>query len=398
MMAVTLKRGREKSVLRRHPWIFAGAIDSVEGAPGIGATVTVRSAAGQPLAVGAYSPVSQIAVRLWSLDPEEVVDSGFLRRRLASALAARSGFPPTCRLVNAESDGLPGVVVDRYAEFVVCQFLSAGAEHFKPELVAALDDLAPSRGIYERSDVEVRAKEGLPPSVGVLSGDAPPPLVEIREGDCGFWVDVRQGHKTGFYLDQRENRMLVAQYAAGREVLNCFAYSGGFGVWALRGGATQVVNVESSGEALEIARRNLDLNGLDLRRAELVEGDVFQVLRRYRDGRRQFDLIVLDPPKFAESRSQIDGASRGYKDINLLAFKLLRPGGLLFTFSCSGVITPDLFQKIVAGAALDAGAQGGGKDLDARILRRLGPASDHPVALNFPEGDYLKGLVCQVAP
>ena len=395
-MAVTLKPGREKSLLRRHPWIFAGAIAGVEGNPGMGDTVIVRSADGTPLGVGAYSPHSQIAVRLWSFDPDEAIDAGFFRQRLASALAARSGFPLTGRLVNAESDGLPGVVVDRYAEYIICQFLSAGAERWKAELIATIGELAPSRGIYERSDADVREKEGLPVSVGPVRGDAPPPLVEIREGECRFWVDVVHGHKTGFYLDQRENRMLAGQYAAGRDVLNCFAYTGGFGVWALRGRAASVTHVESAASALDIARRNLELNGLDASQVEMVEGDVFQVLRRYRDSRRQFDLIVLDPPKFAESHGQIEGASRGYKDINLLAFKLLRPGGLLFTFSCSGVITPDLFQKIVAGAALDAGVYGGGKDLGARIIRRLGPAPDHPVALNFPEGDYLKGLICQV--
>jgi len=398
MMVVTLKPGREKSLLRRHPWIFAGAIAGVEGNPGVGDTVIVRSADGTPLGAGGYSPHSQIAVRLWSFDPDESIDAGFFRRRLASALAARSGLPLAGRLVNAESDGLPGVVVDRYADYIVCQFLSAGAERWKAELTAAIGELAAPRGIYERSDADVREKEGLPVSVGPLMGDAPPPLVEIREGECRFWVDVVHGHKTGFYLDQRENRRVAGQVAAGREVLNCFAYTGGFGVWALLGGAARVTNIETAAVALDIARRNLELNDLDASRAELVEGDVFQVLRRYRDARRQFDLIVLDPPKFAESRVQIEGASRGYKDINLLAFKLLRPGGLLFTFSCSGVITPDLFQKIVAGAALDAGVYGGGKDLGARIIGRLGAAPDHPVGLNFPEGDYLKGLICQVAP
>ena len=397
-MVVTLKPGREKSLLRRHPWIFAGAIAGVEGNPGVGDTVIVRSADGTPLGAGGYSPRSQIAVRLWSFDPDESIDAGFFRRRLASALAARSGLPLAGRLVNAESDGLPGVVVDRYADYIVCQFLSAGAERWKAELTAAIGELAAPRGIYERSDADVREKEGLPVSVGPLMGDAPPPLVEIREGECRFWVDVVHGHKTGFYLDQRENRRVAGQVAAGREVLNCFAYTGGFGVWALLGGAARVTNIETAAVALDIARRNLELNDLDASRAELVEGDVFQVLRRYRDARRQFDLIVLDPPKFAESRVQIEGASRGYKDINLLAFKLLRPGGLLFTFSCSGVITPDLFQKIVAGAALDAGVYGGGKDLGARIIGRLGAAPDHPVGLNFPEGDYLKGLICQVAP
>jgi 23S rRNA (cytosine1962-C5)-methyltransferase len=293
------------------------------------------------------------------------------------------------RLVNAESDGLPGVIVDRYGEYLVCQFLSVGAEYWRREIVTLLADLMPFAGIYERSDVDVREKEGLPLATGVLAGSPPPDLIEIDEYGVRFAVDVRSGHKTGFYLDQRDNRALVAEYAEGREVLNGFAYTGAFGVWALRGGAVKVTNVESSAAALDLARRNVELNGFDAERVENVAGDVFHVLRQYRDARRQFDLIVLDPPKFADSRSQIEKASRGYKDINLLAFKLLRPGGLLFTFSCSGLVTPDLFQKIVAGAALDSGR-------DVQIVRRMTQAPDHPVALNFPEGEYLKGLVCRV--
>ena len=425
MPAVILKPGREKSIQRRHPWIFSGAIEKVEGDPGSGETVEVRSAGGMPLALGAYSPHSQIAVRVWTFDPTESVSPAFLRARLTRALDARStlgpdvrstgpedlppatfhpvravaqhpgppgrdGLPLTAyRLVNAESDGLPGLVVDRYGEYLVCQFLSAGAEYWKREIITLLAGLLPFAGIYERSDVDVREKEGLSSATGVLAGSPPPDLVEIDEYGCRFAVDVRRGHKTGFYLDQRDNRALVREYAEGREVLNCFAYTGAFGVWALKGGAVEVTNVESSAAALDLARRNVELNGLDASRVENVAGDVFHVLRQYRDARRQFDLIVLDPPKFAESRSQIETASRGYKDINLLAFKLLRPGGVLFTFSCSGLITPDLFQKIVAGAALDAGR-------DVQIVRRLTQAPDHPVALNFPEGAYLKGLVCRV--
>jgi len=410
MPAVILKPGREKSVERRHPWIFSGAIAKVEGAPEAGQTVLVRASDGTPLASGAYSPQSQIAVRLWTFDPTEVIDPAFLRARLTRAFNVRASlgfeFRPIAlshlpsaishrpsatgyRLVNAESDGLPGLVVDRYADYLVCQFLAAGAEYWKREIVTMLADFHPFAGIYERSDVDVREKEGLSPTTGILAGAPPPDVVEIDEYACRFAVDVRNGHKTGFYLDQRENRTLAAAYAAGREVLNCFAYTGGFGVWALKGGAARVTNLESSAPALDLARRNVELNGLDATKVEKVVGDAFQVLRQYRDARRQFDLIILDPPKFAESRSQVERAARGYKDINLLAFKLLRPGGVLFTFSCSGLVTPDLFQKIVAGAALDAGR-------DAQILWRLTQAPDHPVALNFPEGEYLKGLVCRV--
>lgn len=395
MASISLKPTREKSITRRHPWIFSGALARIEGDPQPGETVTVRAADGTPLALAAYSPQSQIAARIWSFNPDETIDPLFLRARLQLALAARSALSPpdasltAYRLVNAESDSLPGVIVDRYAEFLVCQFLSAGAEYWKQDLVTLLADLHPYAGIYERSDVEVRAKEGLPPSTGVLAGQPPPAEVVIDEYACRFAVDVRGGHKTGFYLDQRDNRRRVGEMAGGREVLNCFAYTGGFAVWALKGGAVSVTNVESSAAALELASQNIALNGLDASQVENVAGDVFHVLRQYRDARRQFDLIVLDPPKFAESRSQIDGATRGYKDINLLAFKLLRPGGLLYTFSCSGLITPDLFQKIVAGAALDAGRE-------AQIVQRLSQAADHPVALRFPEGEYLKGLVCRV--
>lgn len=399
MVSLTLKPGREKSLLRRHPWIFSGAVARVDGALAPGETVQVISAAGEPLALGAYSPQSQIAVRLWTFDPAQTITPDFLRARLAQAVTARALGPTpdswlpgaaARRLVNAESDGLPGLVVDAYADYLVSQFLSAGAEHWKRDLVNALNELCPNQGIYERSDVDVREKEGLAPAVGVLAGRAPPEQVEIQEGAVRFYVDVLGGHKTGFYLDQRENRALVAQFSEGREVLNGFAYTGGFAVWALQGGATRVTNVDTSAPALALAQRQLALNGLDESRVENVPGDMFQVLRRYRDARRTFDLIILDPPKFAEARSQIEGAARGYKDINLLAFKLLRPGGVLFTFSCSGLISPDLFQKIVAGAALDAGRE-------AQILRRLTQAPDHPVALNFPEGEYLKGLVCRVS-
>jgi 23S rRNA (cytosine1962-C5)-methyltransferase len=398
-----LKPGREKSLLRRHPWIFSGAVAQVEGAPLPGETVDVRAADGAWLARAAYSPHSQIVARAWTFNPDEVVEAAFFRLRLERAMASRaltfhagSILPPlhftAQRLVNAESDGLPGVVVDRYADFVVCQFLSAGAEKWKAEIVAALRELAPCtpcRGIYERSDVDVRGKEGLPPATGVLAGERPPALVEIEEHGCRFLVDIQHGHKTGFYLDQRDNRAALLPFAAGREVLNCFSYTGGFGVVALKGGATNVTNIDSSAPALELARRNFELNDLHASRFTNHAGDAFSVLRQYRDARRQFDVIVLDPPKFADTKAQVERAARGYKDINLLAFKLLRPGGVLLTFSCSGGVEPGLFQKIVADAALDAGRE-------AHIIQRLSQSADHPVALNFPEGEYLKGLVCRI--
>jgi 23S rRNA (cytosine1962-C5)-methyltransferase len=294
-----------------------------------------------------------------------------------------------CRLVNAESDGLPGLLVDRYGEFIVCQFLARGPELWKKDIVASIAALTSCTGIYERSDVDVREKEGLSPATGVLFGQEPPELLEIEEKRCRFMVDVKRGQKTGFYLDQRDNRACVAENAKGADMLNCFAYTGAFGIAALVAGAEHVTNIESSADALELAARNVQLNGIDVGKVENITGDVFQVLRKYRDSRRQFSLIILDPPKFAGSRSQLAGASRGYKDINLLAFKLLKPGGLLFTFSCSGLMSAELFQKIVADAALDAGCH-------AQIIRRLAQAEDHPTALEFPEGSYLKGFMCRV--
>jgi len=292
------------------------------------------------------------------------------------------------RLVHSESDGLPGVTVDRYAEWLVIQLTTAGAERWKVEIVERLRAIVPCAGVWERSDAEVRTKEGLPRVSGRLAGDEPPELVEIVEGPCRFLVDVRRGHKTGFYLDQRENRERLAEWAPGRDVLNCFAYTGAFAVSALAAGARHATSVDTSADALQDAERHVELNGLDPSRAEQIEGDAFRVLRRMRDEGRRFDLVVLDPPRFADSRQQLPGACRGYKDINLLAAKLLSPDGVLFTFSCSGHMGPELFQKIVADAFLDAGR-------DGRILRRLGPAPDHPTALGFPEGSYLKGLVCR---
>jgi len=392
--AVILKAGREKSLARRHPWVFSGAVASIQGQAQPGETVEIVSATGQFLGRGAYSPHSQIVVRVWSFDLNESISSAFFRASLQRALASRSRFIASrhvtaYRLVNAEADHLPGVIIDRYGDFLVCQFLTAGAEYWKRAIMTQLAELVPCKGIYERSDVDVRAKEGLPPSTGVFTGQVPPDRVEIQEGPLRFLVDLQQGQKTGFYLDQRDNRARLAEYTEDAEVLNCFAYTGGFGVYALKYGAKQVTQVETSDRALELARGNVELNGLDPTKVEYVQDDVFQVLRRYRDARRQFDLIILDPPKFAESRNQLPGASRGYKDVNLLAMKLLRPGGMLFTFSCSGVVTLDLFQKIVADAALDA-------QRHVQIIQRLFQASDHPVALNFPEGSYLKGLVCRV--
>jgi 23S rRNA (cytosine1962-C5)-methyltransferase len=293
------------------------------------------------------------------------------------------------RWAHGESDGLPGLVVDRYADTLVTQFTSSGAERWREAILAALLDLSGAARIYERSDVEVRRLEGLPEQTGLLAGSPLPERLQITENGRRFWVDVAGGHKTGFYLDQRPNRLRLGDFAGGKEVLDCFCYTGGFSIYALMGGAAAVTAVDSSPQALAQAAENLRLNSLPLERVTFTEGDVFHVLRSYRDQGRSFDLVVLDPPKFAPTAAQAERAARGYKDINLLALRLLRPGGVLFTFSCSGGIDADLFQKIVAGAALDAG-------VNAVILERLAQGADHPTALNFPEGAYLKGLVVGV--
>ncbi len=393
MNAIFLRRGRDRALQRRHPWIFSGAIARVEGQPQPGETVRVHGADGRPLALAAWSPQSQIRARVWTFDPQAEVNADFLRVRVRAAIQRRRGLPffahtDSLRLVHGESDGLPGLVVDRYGETLVLQALSAGAERWKETLADLLLEESGATAVYERSDADVRQLEGLPPVNAPLRGQ-PPESALIREGGLRYRVRFAEGHKTGFYLDQRANRALLRQLARGREVLDCFSYSGGFSLNALVGGASRVTALDASAEALSLLRENLALNDLDADRLETLPGDAFRELRRFRDAGRQFDLIVLDPPKFAPTAAHAQRAARGYKDINLLAFKLLRPGGLLFTFSCSGGISPDFFQKIVAGAALDAGRE-------ARILARLSQDADHPVALHFPEGAYLKGLVCQI--
>lgn len=394
MVFVQLKPGREKSLLRRHPWIFSGAVDEIRGSPSGGETVEVHSASGEFLALGAYSPKSQIRIRVWSWQKDQVIGPQFFRARLERSLAARqalidSNQTNALRLVHGESDGLPGLVVDRYADTLVVQCLSMGIEHWRGLLFDLLAELTGVDSVFERSDVEIRRLEGLPIRMGLVSGSEPPIPLTIFENELNFLVDIKTGHKTGFYLDQRANRNRVGGFAHGRDVLDCFSYSGGFTLSALAGGAKSVLAVDTSSNALSLARENLALNGMRQDRVNFEEGNVFQVLRSLRDQGRSFDLIVLDPPKFAPTASQAKHAARGYKDINLLSFKLLRPGGLLATFSCSGGISADLFQKIVAGAALDAG-------VEAQILERLHQGPDHPVALNFPEGAYLKGLLVRV--
>jgi 23S rRNA (cytosine1962-C5)-methyltransferase len=400
MKTVMLKPKREKPVHNRHPWIFSGAVRRVEEGAIDGELVRVVDSQGQYLATGMLNRRSQIVVRLLTWDPEEPVDREFWRRRLQRAIAGRAALmvdPTTTayRLVYAEADGLPGLVVDRYGDWLVIQCLTLGMARQREEIVTLLAEpplfqghgLPSPTGIYARDDADVRQKEGLALESKPLWGSEPPDEVEILEYGRCFVVDLKRGHKTGFYLDQRENRLRTIPFCRDARVLNAFAYTGAFGIYAGQAGAQEVVNVDSSAEALSLAERNLALNNCPPQ--EMVVGDVFQVLRAYRDSSRSFDLVILDPPKFAASQGQVMRASRGYKDINLLAMQLLRPGGTLVTFSCSGLVSADLFQKIVFGASLDAGR-------DVQILERLNQGPDHPVLLTFPESAYLKGLICRV--
>jgi 23S rRNA (cytosine1962-C5)-methyltransferase len=400
MNIVTLKPSKEKSLLRRHPWVYANAIDRVEGKPAAGATVIVRAHDGRFLARAAYSPHSQIRARVWSFDENEPIDHAFFKRRVQRAVAHRQAMvsgTSAVRLIFGEADGMPGLIVDYYVEDdeskrgqLVCQFMAAGVEAWKEAIVGALTSATGCPNVYERSDVSIREKEGLEQITGLLAGDEPPETIVTSENGVRYHVDVRNGHKTGFYVDQRDNRALVQTYARERDVLNCFCYTGGFSLAAMKGGANRVVSIDSSGEALATAQKNVEANGFDAARATWLDADAFKTLRRLHEEGERFDLVVLDPPKFAASREHVDRAARAYKDINLTGLKLLRPGGLLFTYSCSGAIDAELFQKIVAGAAADA-------KVDARILKRLGAGVDHPLLTAFPEGEYLKGLLLQIA-
>ena len=389
MKDVFLKPGKERSLLRRHPWVFSGAVGRAEAAND-GETVRILDSRGEFLALGCRSNSSAIALRVWSFDEKENIDGAFFKRRIDDAYALRQrifngALPEAFRLVYAESDGLPGVIADIYAGLAVIQLSTAGADRFRKEIADALLPYAP-RGVYERSDVDGRKRENLPPVTGTLRGEGLPEKIDFTENGLRFQCDFRQGHKTGFYLDQRLNRAVAAaETPEGAEVLNCFCYTGGFGLAALKGGAKRSVNVDSSEQALAQARIHARLNGFAEEQFQTECADVFQYLRSCRDAERSFDMIVLDPPKFADTVARREKAARGYKDLNLLALKLLRSGGKLFTFSCSGAMDDDLFGKVVAAAALDARA-------DFRIVRKLMQGPDHPASAAFPEGHYLKGI------
>ncbi|HDY7534347.1 TPA: class I SAM-dependent methyltransferase [Vibrio vulnificus] len=393
--AIYLVKGREKSVVRRHPWIFSRGIDRVEGNPQLGETVDVYGHDGKWLAKAAYSPESQIRARVWSFEKQDVNRAFFVKRiqdaqLLREDVIERDGLTGY-RLIAAESDGMPGVTIDRYQNFFVCQLLSAGAEHQKQNIVDALIEVFPDCNVYERSDVSVRKKEGLQETIGVLHGEMPPKSVVIEENGVKISVDIVGGHKTGFYLDQRDSRQQAMKYVKDKEVLNCFSYTGGFGLYALKGGAKRVINADVSQPALDTAKFNAELNEFDIskKRAVFLNADVFKLLREYRDQGTKFDVVIMDPPKFAESKAQLNGACRGYKDINMLTMQILNPGGTLLTYSCSGLMDQVLFQKIIADAAVDAGRS-------VKFVERFEQAADHPTDTAYPEGFYLKGFACKV--
>jgi len=393
---VVLKPGREKPVRQRHPWIFSGAISAIAPAAADGEIVDVRDAQGAFLARGYLNRRSQIQVRLLTWDAAERIDADFWQRRVRAALALRAALPEVqgctaLRLVNAESDFLPGLTVDRFGDFLVLQAGTLAIDRRKQELAELLLAETGARGVIERSDMAVRRLEGLASVSGRLAGSEPDGMIEVIEDGLHFHVDLLRGQKTGFYTDQRTNRRRVAPYCPGQRVLNAFSYTGAFAVHALRAGAAHVTNIDSSVEVLTLAESNLRRNGFDPDAiAENIAGDVFTVLRDWEaETDRVYDVVILDPPKFAQNQAAVERALRGYKEINRLALRRLRPGGILATFSCSGLVSSDLFQKVVFGAAIDAGRP-------VQVLESLRQSADHPVALNFPEGEYLKGLIVRV--
>ncbi len=391
---VHIRGGRDRSLRRRHPWVFSGAIDRVEGDPGSGDIVRVVKSDGEFVAWAYFNPRSQIHARVLDWNEDVVINEGWWRERIKRAIAHRGDIPSlgdtdVYRMVHAEADGLPGFIVDRYADFLVIQASTAGVERVKSILVDALMGTLKPTGIFERSDTDSRKLEGLSTIVRAAAGDSPPDRVNVSECGLSFAVDIRSGQKTGFYADQRDNRRAVAEYAEGKDVLDLFSYSGAFSAYALSSGAAHATLIDSSGGALEFAASNFDLNGVDADRYELLQGNVFELARTFRDGGREFDMVVIDPPKLAKSRAGLEKAERAYKDANLLGMKVLKPGGILATFSCSGAVNIEHFTRIITWASVDAGR-------DVQILRRLSQSADHPVLPSFPESEYLKGLICRV--
>lgn len=393
---IVLRAKATKSIERRHPWFFSGAIAQISnGNPQAGDIVTIQAADGKSMGVGYWNGESNIRLRVLTWDTATPIDDDFWRERIQMALDSREPRPNACRLINAENDFLPGLIVDQYGEWLVFQALSLGIDRRKHQIARVLVELLAPRGIFERSDIEIRKLEGLDEQVDVLWGEEPPDAITIEENGHSLLVDVFTGHKTGFYLDQRENRLRLEQWLEQQPnpetmtVLNTFSFTGALTVAALAGGAGRVISVDSSASALDLAKQNVAMNGFAVNDEDFINVNVFDLLRDYRETGELFDVIILDPPKFARHAKQVQRASRGYKDINWLAFRLLKPGGTLWTFSCSNAINADLFQKIVFGAMIDAEREG-------QIIGTMGASSDHPIALSFPEGAYLKGLICRV--
>lgn len=396
MKLITLKAGRDKSAIRRHPWIFSGAIDTVSSDPEFGESVEVYAYNGDFLGIAAYSPTSQIRARFWSFFEKTEIDELFFEERLETAIQLREsrGFSisnplSAFRLIYAENDGIPGCIIDKYGEYYSVEILAAGPEKHREIIYKVLAKKTGCKGIFERCDSDVRKKEGMEKRTGVVYGIVPETPIPMEENGILFLIDIRNGHKTGYYLDQRDARKRIGELSSGKKVLNCFCYTGGFGLFALKGNASHVYQVDVSKSALKIAKELLVENKLPTAKATHTEADVFQYLRKCRDKGETFDLIVLDPPKFVEAKDHLQKGARGYKDINLLAMKLLSPNGMLATFSCSGLMDMSLFQKIIADAASDA-------KKDMQIIERFGQPADHPISLAFPEGQYLKGLLVQL--
>lgn len=396
--SIFLEGGKDHSVLHQHPWIFASSVSRYEGKVGLGTTVSVFNDAKKLIGRAAYSPHSQIRARMWTWNPEEVIDHAFFKRKIAAAITYRKQFlihTNAIRLIFGEADGLPGLVVDQYAQVLVCQFLSAGAEHWKEVIVGILAQQTSCKTIYERSDAAVRQREGLEPTTGLLFGQPLETLVEVQENAITYLVDPLHGHKTGFYIDQRENRLLVQDLSENRRVLNMFCYSGGFSLSALKGGATQVISVDSSGDALTLAKKQTQRNGFDETRSVWLDQDAFETLKKLRVAQESFDLIVLDPPKFAPSAAHLPKAIRAYKEINRTALQMLSKSGLILTFSCSGAMDVETFEKTIFTAIREAAGHEKSGDFKFRVLKRLTSGLDHPKLTCFPEGDYLKGLLLE---
>jgi 23S rRNA (cytosine1962-C5)-methyltransferase len=394
MVEVILKKGKEKAALQRHPWIFSGAIDKVKGSPQNGTVVRVLAANADFLAYGYYNENSRVAIRLLEWDQDKTIDKSWYQQKIQTAIAARkhvlkNGDTNTCRLVFSEADFLPGLIVDQYANYLSLQILSAGIESVKADIIDILRDELSPMGIFDKSDANARTHENLEVEQGLLWGENPPELLEVKENGIRYNINIAGGQKSGFYCDQRDNRLLLADYAKGKRVLDCFSYSGGFSLNSLKCGAMHVTSVDSSAPALETLQQNIKLNGFAAEQNTILQSDVNKQLRLFKEEGKTFDIVVLDPPKYAPSRSALDRAARAYKDLNRLGMGLLEPGGLLATFSCSGAVDIDTFKQIIAWAALDAGKE-------VQILKQFNQPEDHPVRISFPEGEYLKGLLLRV--